>query len=86
MSKGKALGLTILCGVFCVIFLFTPLYGCVFPFLIVGLVFGLIAYRKHQRDTNIITEAYQQQATTSRQLPEPAMTSKGSTRLFVPPL
>lgn len=60
MSKGKSLGLTILCGVFSVIFLFTPLlYGCVFPFLIVGLVFGLIAYKKYQRDTNIISEAYQ---------------------------
>jgi len=80
MSKGKSLGLTILCGVFVVIFLFTPLYGCVFPFLII-----VITYKKHLRDTSIITEAYQQQATASRQLPVPAMTSKGSNRLFVPP-
>lgn len=85
MTKTKAIGWAVLFGALTIICLPSQTYACAFPFLIAALAFGLIAYKKHQRDTNIIAEADRQQATASRQLPVPAMTSKGSNRLFVPP-
>lgn len=86
MTKTKATIWTIVFGVLVIICLSTQLYGCILPFLIAGLVFGLIAYSKHKRDRNIIAKAYQEQLASSREMELPPMTSKGSNgHLFVPP-
>lgn len=86
MTKTKSLGCAVLFGAIALICLFGQAYGCIFPFLIAGAVFAMIAWRKHKRDRDIIAEAYQKQVTTSQQMVLPPMTTKGSNgRLFVPP-
>lgn len=86
MSKTKSLGCAILFGAIALVCLFGQAYGCIFPFLIVGAVFAMIAWYKYQRDRNIATKAHQEQMTSSREMELPPMTSKGSNgRLFVPP-
>ena len=87
MTKTKAIAWAVFFGVLVVICLPSQLYACAWPFLIATLVFGLIAWRKHKRDLEIIAgAAYQEERASHREAYAPPMTSKGSNgRLFVPP-
>ncbi len=86
MSKGKALAFVALALFLAMLCLPVHLYACMFPFIGAAMVFGAIAYAKYMRDRNMIASAKQEQLLASRQLPAPPpMSSKGSSRLFVPP-
>jgi hypothetical protein len=90
INRGKALSiavaLAIFCGVCFVLSIIWSLHFCQGTFLIVGVTFGLIAYNKYRRDAKIIAESHRAEIMASRQpqLP-PAITSPGSSRMFVPP-
>ncbi len=86
MSKAKALKYTILWAVLAAILLIAhiTLFGTFFALLaVISLITWLM---KAMRDEATIQEAGARQKHEATRLPElPAMTSKGSDRLFVPP-
>jgi len=86
MTKTKSLGCAILLGAIALVCLFGQAYGCIFPFLIAGAVFAMIAWSKHKRDKAFIEQAYQQQRLIVQEVHVPPMSNKGSKgNLFVPP-
>jgi hypothetical protein len=89
MPKSKALSFAALAlgiALFVLIFFPPSLYGCALPFVFVALFYGGIAYYKHRRDTRLVHQAEQEQLSMSNQLPPlPPMSSKSSSRLYVPP-
>ena len=88
MSKAKAVTYAAVAAGFTLLILFffpSAAFGCAFPFGLAALIFCAIAYAKHRRDVQIIRDAEWQRQHSRRVLPPPAMSSKGSSRLFIPP-
>lgn len=86
MTKTTTLVLAILFGAVALLLLLSPFWGCMVPFLICATVFGLVAWRKYQRDARIVAQAHLERITAAREMYVPPMTSKGSHgRLYVPP-
>lgn len=86
MSKVKALWLAIGSIVLVAVFMVAQQVTCMYMFVIFALVFGAIAFYKYARDARIVNQAETEQLQAADRLPlPPQMTSKGSSRLFVPP-
>ncbi len=85
MSKSKAMLYAAVAALVACLFLPMQLYACFWVFLFVAAIYGCIGYYKHRRDSRLVQQVLQEQATASHELVLPPMTSKGSNRLFVPP-
>jgi hypothetical protein len=87
MTKGHALVWAIILSVCALALLVFQSYGFMLMFLGAGTFFFVAWLLKHNRDAKLIAEAkaeYQQNADLLP--PPPATTTKGSNRLFVPPM
>ena len=87
ITKGHALGCTIICSVLTLIFFVVQAYGFMPMSLLAGLFFFTVWLLKHNRDAKLIAEAKAEYQHSADLLPAPpATTTKGSNRLFVPPM
>ncbi len=85
MSKQQTLSLALLLlGAF-VLLALSPFYVCTGVPLIGVLIFGSLTTYQYMRDWHIINKARTDTTASSMLSPPPAITSPGSTRLFVPP-
>lgn len=85
MSKFKTIAWAVFCVGLAVLLAFAHMGIFVLLPLIYAGLFGCIAAYKIVRDHGIISNARIGNKQNPVQLPPPAMTSKGSNRLFVPP-
>lgn len=85
MSKYQTLALALLLLGATVLVALSPLYFCIVVPIIGVLMFGSLTTYQYVRDWHIINKARTDTTASSMLLPPPAMTSPGSTRLFVPP-
>jgi len=85
MSKGKTLAWTLFCVGLTIICAYANMSYVTLAPLSWAVMLGAIAAYKFIRDHGIISNARVYRGHTPVQLPPLAMTSKGSTRLFVPP-
>lgn len=91
MSKAKAITLAVGCCTVALICGITQqsnmstFLPCVLMFLAWGVLFAAIGGYKTYRDHAIITRAREEAARVERRIEPPAMTTPGSSRLFIPP-
>ncbi len=83
MSKYKTLAWALFCLGLAILLAYTHLGMCSGVFIFYAFCLGLTAAYKFNRDRGIIRRAALE-SQAPKQLEPPAMTSKGSTRLFVP--